>query len=48
MLAAANLRFERGITALIRYEQDKQLEVYRDSTTLLLSGIRPEISAELR
>jgi hypothetical protein len=40
MLAAANLRFERGITALIRYEQDKQLEVYRDSTTLLLSGIK--------
>jgi hypothetical protein len=40
MLAAANLRFERGITALIRYERDKELEVYRDSTSLLLAGIK--------
>ena len=39
MLMAANLRFERGITALIRYEQDKELEVYRDSTSFLLAGI---------
>ncbi|MDD5286438.1 MAG: discoidin domain-containing protein [Desulfuromonadaceae bacterium] len=40
MLAAANLRFERGITALIRYEQDKNFEIYRDSTYLLLSNVK--------
>ncbi len=40
MLAAANLRFERSITALIRYEQDKKLEVYRDATSLILAGIK--------
>ena len=40
MLTAANLRFERGITALIRYEQDKELEVYRDYTSFLLAAIK--------
>lgn len=40
MLVAANLRFERGITSLIRYEQDKKLEVFRDSTSFLLASIR--------
>jgi tetratricopeptide (TPR) repeat protein len=48
MLAAANLRFERGITALIRYEQDKKLEVYRDSTSFLLASIKMGDFRELK
>jgi len=40
MHAAANMRFERGVTALVRYEQDGKLEAYRGLTTLLLSSIK--------
>lgn len=40
MIVAANLRFERAITALVRYEDDKKFEVYRDAASYLLSSIK--------
>jgi hypothetical protein len=42
VLAAAGLRFEKCVTALVRYEQDKPFETYRESTTLLLASFRNE------
>jgi len=42
MSTAANVRFERAITSLVRYEQDKKFEPYRELTTLLLAGIKSD------
>lgn len=40
MAAAANLRFERIVTGLVRYEQDKPFEAYRYATSSLLADIK--------
>jgi len=40
MLAAANVRFERSVTSLVRYEEDKKFRPYRELTSLLLAGVR--------
>lgn len=40
MVAAANLRFERSVTGLLRYEQDRAFEPYRESTVLILAGLK--------
>ena len=37
--AAANWRFERSITALVRYEQDTKFQAYRQLATSLLASI---------
>ena len=42
MLAAAGLRFEKCVTALVRYEQGQPFETYREATTLLLASLRNE------
>jgi hypothetical protein len=40
MGAAANYRFEKCVTALVRYEQDDAFQAYRESATMLLAGMR--------
>lgn len=40
MGAAANLRFERCVTGLLRYEEDRVFAPYRESTVMILGGLK--------